>query len=165
MKLKIYILLLLLPTSIYSTELYLRPEIGISPISTADDIQYSGFQTAVNFGLNFHFLFSELGVKHSSTSSSQDVDFSTTSFHATVGLRPDDQFSFALNLYPIINSESKPSMKEYSGNGVGLSMGWIPYHQFYLNGEYRFYGLENDINEQEKLSFSEFIFSVSYLFY
>jgi hypothetical protein len=148
-----------------ATTLYLRPELGVSPISSAEDVQYSGFQSALNLGLNIDFLFSEIGIKHSSTTADDDSKFSTTAFHATIGLRPDEQFRFGLNLYPIISSTYEPNENEFSGDGLGLSMGWTPYPNIYLNGEYRFYKIENDFNEQDTYSFNEFIFSISYLFY
>ena len=55
-----------------ATTLYFSPELGVSPISSAEDVQYSGFQSALNLGLNIDFLFSEIGIKHSSTTADDD---------------------------------------------------------------------------------------------
>lgn len=146
--------------------LYLRPELGIAPIASAEGEQYLGHYTGLSAGIDAELLFGELGIGYSSSERVEDDEISRTSFQITGGLIPDDLFRFSASYYPLVKGHSQFDSKSYLGSGFGLSMSWRPLPTISLKGEYRYHGIEEENSPSaETINFSEFMLSISYLFY
>lgn len=157
---------LLVSNEVMSQALFIRPELGIMPVASVEGSQYQGHYTGISAGLEDMILFGEIGLGHSSSEQVQNEEISRTSFHIMGGIRPDQLFRFSVAYYPLVQGSNQNDNKKYRGSGFGLAMSWQPAETFSLKGEYRYHSLTEEIeNDPFDINFSEFMLSISYLFY